>query len=140
MDSSSTKQQSSKNSSILSRLAQRFPLVFKLLWKPQEPYMEAEKSDMPEDASPSNVRQSSDSEVDVTKIASEGIDKDFYHGTEPENCQTTSNGSDLVSSRYNSFILSLFSFQISSFTCRWYLINLLNFGETVILNNLRLDY
>ncbi|KAL0541766.1 hypothetical protein IC582_021823 [Cucumis melo] len=94
----STKQQSSKNSSILSRLAQRFPLVFKLLWKPQEPYMEAEESDMPEDASPSNVRQSSDSEVDVTKIASEGIDKDFYHGTEPENCQTTSNGSDLVSS------------------------------------------
>uniref|UniRef100_A0A0A0KMW0 Protein ACCUMULATION AND REPLICATION OF CHLOROPLASTS 3 n=1 Tax=Cucumis sativus TaxID=3659 RepID=A0A0A0KMW0_CUCSA len=94
----STKQQSSKSSSILSRLAQRFPLVFKLLWKPQELLVEAEESNMPEDASPSNVRQSSDSEVNVTKIASEGIDKDSYHGTEPENCQTTSNGSDLVSS------------------------------------------
>lgn len=88
----STKQQSSKSSSILSRLAQRFPLVFKLLWKPEEPLDEPEERDMLEDASPSNVRQSPNSDVDIMKIASEGMDKDFYHGTEPENC------SDLVSS------------------------------------------
>lgn len=104
MNCSSTKQQSSKSSSILSRLAQRFPLVFKLLWKPEEPLDEPEERDMLEDASPSNVRQSPDSDVDIMKIASEGMDKDFYHGTEPENC------SDLVSSRYNSFFLSWLRF------------------------------
>ncbi|XP_022992937.1 protein ACCUMULATION AND REPLICATION OF CHLOROPLASTS 3 [Cucurbita maxima] len=93
----STKQQSSKSSSILSRLAQRFPSVFKLLWKPQEPLEEAEESDMPEDANPSNVRESSDSDMVITQIASEGLDKDFYQ--DPENLQTTFNYSDLLSSR-----------------------------------------
>lgn len=97
MNSSSTKQQSSKSSSILSRLAQRFPSVFKLLWKPQEPLEEAEESDMPEDANPSNVRESSDSDMVITQIASGGLDKDFY--PDPENLQTTFNYSDLLSSR-----------------------------------------
>lgn len=105
MNSSSTEQQSSKSSGILSRLAQRFPLVFKLLWKPKELLEEAEESDMLEDANPSDVRESSDSDEVITKSASEGVDEDSNHGTKPEYLPAAFNFNDLFSSRYNSFLL-----------------------------------
>lgn len=108
MNFSSTEQQSSKRSSILSRLAQRFPLVFKLLWKRQVPLEEAEESDMLENANPSDVRESLGPDATITKIASEGVDEGFYYGTEPENLQTTFNCSDeLYSSRYDSNLICL---------------------------------